>query len=211
VKRQIQLVLAALSVLLLLQPAPTRAQTSDIVERVLARYAEMETMQARFEQRMISNLFEDEEVITGSLYMRGAAYRILTGTRTIVTDGETSWIHDAVENQVLVDYQIEDEFTFSVHQFLYAFDERFEVAGVVRTGNSWRVALSPRDPDDYFRSLELVVRDSDAIITEIQVDDANEVRLQIQLTDIRENPPLSDALFRFEIPPGVDVVDLRSD
>ncbi len=204
------LLLAAI-VLLLLHSVPQARAQSDIVSRVLDRYAELETLQARFEQTMTSDLFDEVERISGSLYMRGSAYRILTGTRTIVTDGETSWIHDALENQVLIDHQVEDEMSFSVHQFLYDFDERFEVTGTTKVGNSWRISLSPRDPDDYFRDLELVVQDADAMITEIRVEDINEVRIQISLSAIAKNPSLDDDLFRFQMPAGVEVVDLRSD
>lgn len=198
-------------VLLLLHSVPQARAQSDIVARVLAQYAELETLQARFEQTMTSDLFDEVERVSGSLYMRGHAYRILTGTRTIVTDGETSWIHDALENQVLIDHQVEDEMSFSVHQFLYGFDERFEVTGSTKLGNSWRIALKPRDPDDYFRDLELVVQDEDAMITEIRVEDINEVRIQISLSTITKNPSLDGELFRFEMPAGVEVVDLRSD
>jgi outer membrane lipoprotein carrier protein len=213
-KPDFRLLLAGI-VLLLLHSVPqaqaqSQAQT-DIVARVLERYAGLETLQARFEQTMTSDLFDDVERVSGSLYMRGPAYRILTGTRTIVTDGETSWIHDALENQVLIDYQVEDEMSFSVHQFLYSFDERFDVSGTTKVGNSWRIALSPRDPDDYFRDLELVVQDADAMITEIRVEDINEVSIRISLSAITKNPKLDDDLFRFEMPAGVEVVDLRSD
>lgn len=203
--------LLTLTVCVLLQSVAPASAQPDIVARVLDHYASLETLQARFHQTMTSELFDEPEQITGSLFMRGRAYRILTGARTIVTDGETSWIYDPVENQVLIDNQMEDEMSFSVHQFLYAFDERFEVAGTVRTGNSWQIALSPRDPDDYFRHLELVVRDADALITEIRVDDINEVSIRIRLSEITENPSLDASLFRFDTPDGTEVVDLRSD
>ncbi len=198
-------------VLLLLHPVPQANAQSDIVSRVLERYAELETLQARFEQTMTSDLFDDVERVSGSLYMRGQAYRILTGTRTIVTDGETSWIHDALETQVLIDHQVEDEMSCSVHQFLDGFNERFDVRGTTRVDDSWRIALSPRDPDDYFRDLELVVQDADAMITAIRVEDINEVRIQISLSAITKNPSLADDLFRFEMPAGVEIVDLRLD
>lgn len=188
---------------------PVQAQTG-IVDRVLNRYAGMETMQARFRQVMTSQVFDEPQTVSGSLYLKGAAYRILTGSRTIVTDGLSTWIFDPGENQVLIDDYLEDESTLSVHQILYRFNERFQVAGAVRTGESWRVALSPRDPDDYFRSVEFIVRDSDALITQIEVEDANDVHLSITLTDVRQNPPLDDALFRFDAPEGVEVVDLRA-
>ena len=190
---------------------PDAAAQTGIVERVLEHYSGLETLQARFRQTMTSAIFEDEsETVTGALYLKGKAYRVTTGTRTIVTDGTTSWIHDPVENQVLIDNQLEDEFSFSVHQFLYAFDERFSVEGVSRSGDNWLVSLSPLDPLDYFQRVELTVREADALITRIEIDDANEVHLLIELSDIRENPALDPALFGFEIPEGADVVDLRA-
>ncbi len=210
-KRHILIANALLVVAFLVQtPSPARAQ-SDIVDRVLEKYTQVVTLQARFQQTMTSDLFQEAESVTGVISMRGESYRIMVGYRTIVTDGTTSWIYNAIENQVLIDDYYEDESTFSVHEFLYRFDDRFSIENTVRTGAIWRIALRPKDPDDYFRAVELIVRDSDAVITGIEVDDANEVHLSIQLDDILENPVLEDGIFEFLIPEGADVVDLRAD
>ena len=209
VKRSVSTLFTAVAVLMTLHLVPQASAQTDIVDRVLDRYSSLETLQARFTQTMTSDIFDEDERIRGSIFMRGEAYRILTGTRTIVTDGTTSWIFDAFEKQVLIDNQIEDESTFSVHEFLYAFDERFSVEGSQRSGDLWRIALTPIDPDDYFQHLELLVRDSDAIIVGLDVDDANEVHLEIRLSEISENPDIEDRMFSFDIPDGADVVDLR--
>jgi outer membrane lipoprotein carrier protein len=190
--------------------APADAQPA-IVTRVLDKYASLVTLQARFQQTMTSDLFDEAESVSGVISMRGAAYRILAGSRTIVTDGETSWIYNAIENQVLIDDYYQDESTFSIHEFLYGFENRFTVQGTGRIGENWRIALSPKDPDDYFQQVELIVRESDAIITRIEIDDANEVHLSIALREIIENPELADDIFSFEVPDQADVVDLRAD
>ena len=122
----------------LVHPAAPIAAQPTIVSQVLDKYASLETLQARFQQTMTSDLFDEEETVTGLISMEGPAYRILAGSRTIVTDGETSWIYDAIENQVLIDYYYEDESTFSVHEFLFRFDERFSVQSAVRNGREWR-------------------------------------------------------------------------
>jgi outer membrane lipoprotein carrier protein len=191
--------------------AQSTGQSEAIVTRVLERYRAMDTLQARFRQIMSSELFEEDEQILGSMYMRGPSYRILAGNRTMVTDGSTSWIYDAAERQVLIDHYLEDETTLSVHQILSRFDERFRVEGTSRQAGKWRIALSPLDPDDYFQSVELVVRDSDATVTEIELDDANDVHLKIILSQIRANPQLDADLFEFQIPEGVEIIDLRSE
>lgn len=183
----------------------------DVLERLKARYEAVPGLVARFEQR--TTILDDSEVMTGSIYLRGDSYRLETGTRTIVTDGQTVWVYDPSESQVVVSDYVEDETTFSITGLLSRFDERWRVAGAMAGFESGErtqvVTLDPKDPDDYFTRVVIVVRDGDDMVRRIDVTDASDVTMTFVLSDVQERP-LDDDMFRFDAPDGIDVVDLRS-
>jgi outer membrane lipoprotein-sorting protein len=65
--------------------------------------------------------------------------------------------------------------------------------------------LTPRKPEP---EIERVFVDLDAAdrVRGIQVEDAQGDRSRFEFDDIRENVDLPDRLFRFQVPPGVEVI-----
>lgn len=204
----------ALALVLCLPVVPTDAVAQDgeaLLARLRDRFESIRTLRASFGQRSTSPLFEGStEALEGTLYVQGEAYRLESGGRTLVNDGRTLWIYDAAERQVIVSDYEEDAYTFSITGFLYRFDERYRFDTVERRGDRWVIHLLPRDPDDFFRSVAVTMRDTDALVTEVRVTDANDVTMVFTLADLVENPELPDGVFRFDPPEGVEIVDLRN-
>jgi chaperone LolA len=197
--------------LLTVAPVASAQDGEALLARLRSRFESVRTFQAQFSQRTLSPIFEDgQDTILGTLYVRGEAYRLESGTRTLVNDGTTLWIYDAAESQVLVSDNVEDEYTFSITGFLYRFDERWTFDSVEKADGAWVLHLSPKNPDDFFRSVAVTMTDSDGTVTRVRVVDANDVTMIFTLDDLVENPPLADTVFRFDAPDGVEVVDLRS-
>lgn len=198
--------------LLLLLSVPTAsAQDGEaLLGRLRARFESVHAFRAEFSQRTFSPIFGDgEDTIRGTLFVRGDSYRLESGTRTLVNDSTTLWIYDAAEQQVLISDYVEDEYTFSITGFLYRFDERWKFDTVERADDGFLLHLLPRNPDDFFRSVSVTMRDSDSMVTRVEVIDANEVTMIFTLDHLVENPPLDNSVFRFDAPDGVEVVDLR--
>lgn len=192
-------------------PSVSAQDGEALLGRLRARFEAVRTFRAEFSQRTYSPIFGDgEEVIRGTLFVRGESYRLESGTRTLVNDSKTLWVYDAAEQQVLVSDYVEDEYTFSITGFLYRFDERWRFDTVERVDEGWLLHLLPRDSGDFFRSVAVTMRASDSMVIRVRVVDANEVTMVFTLDDLVENPPLDDSVFRFDAPDGVEVVDLRS-
>ncbi len=176
------------------------------LDRVRERYERSAGLEARFEQA------DEEGGLRGTLWLQGERYRLETGTRTVVTDGKTVWVHDRNENRVVVSDLVEDETTFSIPGFLYRFDERWRVSGAVSAVEEGQrvqiVTLIPVDPDDWFTGVTVAVRERDWTVLRIAVTDAAESTMSFRLRNVVERS-LDDSRFRLEIPRGVEVVDLR--
>lgn len=198
------------SVLCGARAVPVRGQES-VIDRVRARYEASSGIEARFEQ--VTTLFDESDRLTGRIWLQGEKYRLETGSRTVVADGETVWVFDRAENQVIVSDFVEDETTFSITGFLYRFDERWRVTGeAASTQGAERVRIAtvvPIDPDDWFSRVIVTVRERDAMVTRLEVVDASDVTMIFDLRDVVERP-LEPGLFRFSPEAGVEVVDLRS-
>ncbi len=204
-----------LAVLFLVQP-PARAQSGqEVLDRIKARYESIDALQASFRQTITSAYDDAGETYEGTLVLQGDRYRVETGAQTIVTDGTVTYIWNAPENQLLINDYVEDETTFSLNDFLFHFDDVYEIAStgkaLIGGKDHHMLRLRPRNPDAYFREITLLMDDRDSLITRLEVVDMNEVKMVFQLNDITLNPPLGADTFTFSPPEGAEVVDLRTE
>jgi outer membrane lipoprotein carrier protein len=74
------------------------------------------------------------------------------------------------------------------------------------TPGTWSLRLTPRRSEAEYDSLTLVVDRGTFRLRRLVTADAQGGRSTFTFSDVRENVGLSDAMFRFTIPRGVDVV-----
>ena len=195
--------------------APVHAQQSENpLQRLQEKYQAIEALQAEFSQTMSSPYSDTENKFTGQVVLKDDQYRVETGTQTLVTNGETTWIYSPGENQVLINDYKEDETTFSLNDFLFNYHDRYDVTGteaVQLDGEKhFRIHMKPKRQSDFFREMTLWMRDRDAMVTRLEVIDRNDTRMTYTLTDIELNPKVSDQTFSFTPPQEAEIVDLRS-
>lgn len=214
--RRISLLAAVLALSVLFAGQPARAQDSAeaVFKRLLDKYNSISALSAEFSQTMESAFADGAETFNGRLVLQGEKYRVETDNETLVVDGEALYVYRPAEKQVLINDLIEDEYSFSPTDFLTNYDDRFEVAGVATEqveGLKYHVLrLRPKNRDAFYREATLWMRDRDALVTRLDVTDANETRMTFVLKNIDLNPRLDAGTFRFQTPAGVEVVDLRS-
>ncbi|MDA0378229.1 MAG: outer membrane lipoprotein carrier protein LolA [Bacteroidetes bacterium] len=210
-----------LTVLLgLLLGAPEHVSAQDRSDRGAAlaatlstRYSAIHGMRMRFVQTASSAFMDEDERFSGQLSFTDTAYRVMTSNQTIVTDGVTTWIHNRSEGQVIINDFVEDETSFSLTSFLRSFSDDYlttwEGKDTLSGAPHDRLRLLPRDDFASFRQVDLWIRASDGLVTRLVAVDLNDVRMEFDLSDLEVNPVFPPDLFRFDIPAGVDVVDLR--
>jgi|SRR5690606_21758545 outer membrane lipoprotein carrier protein len=191
------------------------AQSADqIIKRIQDKYQAIDALKAEFTQTMTTPYSEGSETFSGTVVLQGDRYRVETGNQTLVTDGKVTWIYNPADNQVLINDVVEDETSFSFNDFLFSFDENYTATSVkselIGGVKHFRVDLKPRDDDSFFREATLWLRDSDDVVTRLQVLDVNDTQMTFELTNIELNPKLDASTFTFQPPRSAEVVDLRS-
>jgi chaperone LolA len=184
----------------------------DALARLQARYEATRTLRAGFQQTV------ESPTLAGTLESRGTvAFEKPNRMRwdyetpdkqTIVGDGETLWIYQPADRQVIKAplgeaFQATTPITFLAG--LGRIERDFEASLEKEEAEHWVLRLVPRK-DRGIGTLVLVVRKADASVEEARVTDPLGTATRLRLTDERRNVALDPALFRFVPPPGVDVV-----
>lgn len=195
---------------------PARAAGADALKQVLQRlqerYEETRTLTADFEQVI------ESPTLAGTLESKGTLafekpnrmrwdYRA-PDEQTIVGDGETLWIYQPAEKQVIrapfgEAFQARTPVSFLAG--LGRLERDFEATLESDEAERWVLHLVPRQ-DKGIGTLTLVVHKPDGAISEARVRDPLGTTTRIRLSAERRNMALDAGLFRFTPPAGVDVV-----
>jgi len=204
------LVALALALPALLGPPPAAAGA---LARLEAFLAEVHALRARFEQEVL-----DERGVSAQR-SRGTVAVLRPGRfrwdyrepyrQLIVADGERLWIYDEDLAQVTVRPQAE-ALTRTPLQILTTRAggalEGFQVRELgLREGLEW-VELRPADTAGQPDFERILVGFDGPRLARMELVDAFGQTVRLRFEAVERNPELDPALFRFEPPPGVDVV-----
>ena len=200
--------LLALSTLVLWSGQALAQESPEAVaKRLQQRYGTAETLQADFVQSI------GTQRVSGSLSVRGDAFRLDLGSQQLVTDGATLWSYSKDDAQVVIQAYDPAQVGFSVGQLFTDYLDVFRVTGATSAeigGVAHEVlTLRPREAGSSVRDATLYVRAADGIPTRVRVHDANGATLAFDLSNVRLNRALPASTFRFTAPRGTEVVDLR--
>lgn len=194
--------------------APARAADAlhDALDRLQARYESTRTLTADFRQTV------ESPTLAGPLESRGkVAFEKPNRMRwdyaapdeqLIVGDGETLWIYQPAEKQVIKAPLGEAFHATTPVTFLAGLgriDRDFEPSLEREDGERWVLKLVPRK-DQGIGTLGLVVRKRDASIEEARITDPVGTTTRIAFSNERRNGDVDATLFKFSPPAGVDVV-----
>ena len=188
-------------------------KADDIIKKMQKKYKELKSLQADFEREVVWELAGETHKIKGSLYLTADdKYRVETEEQLVVTDGKTVWTFSHLQNYVLVDFLDKDKGGQLPKDILLQYSNLYdsEYLGEEKMdGNKVHVLkLKPRDEEELIVSMKVWV-DADKLFTrKIEQIDINENINRYVVSNFRENVELSEALFRFEVPKGVEVVDM---
>lgn len=198
-------------VLLQLMAAATPADDAAGVERLRNYLANVQSMEGRFRQQVIDERGQVLEDASGRVIMqRPGRFRWDYQTpfeRVIVADGERVWLYEADLDQVTIrrlDSGIGDT-PAALLTGKVSVLERFQVEKSWTEGGLTLVHLLPRSAEADFAGVTLGFSGSE--LRRLLLDDRLGQRTRIDLSEIRTNPKLAPDVFRFEPPPGADVID----
>jgi outer membrane lipoprotein carrier protein len=185
------------------QSGPARAQLEQFSDG-------LESLHARFEQKVISSNGSVEDGSSGEVWLsRPGLFRWQYGgdfPELVVADGSKIWIYDEMLEQVTV----KDQSRATVNSPLTLLtdpgqlDEQFEVRELGEDEEVYLLELRARSVDTEFDRILLGLRDDTLLL--MVMEDAFGLRTEVRFNQIRRNPDLGPELFTFQPPDSADVI-----
>lgn len=181
------------------------------VESLVAWLNELESFAAAFEQERYDEYGELLETSRGEAWVRRPGRFRWTYTepyeQAIVSDGATLWIYDADLEQVTVNAIAEATAGSPAELLVHGADvrTRYDIEPLPDAdGLAW-FALAPKGDARDFRRIELGF--ADEAVRAMRLTDNLGQRTVLRFSGVRRDASFDDALFAFEPPPGIDVIE----
>ena len=192
-------------------PVGAARAADDSLERVEAYLGSLKTLSAEFAQVVRNRDGDIVERASGTLSLsRPNRFRWdyrEPYQQTIVADGSRLWLYDSDLEQVTV--RTLESGLGSTPAMLLSGDGRvrdaFDGLVVERKGDWTWSRLRPKQGGSDFEQVSLAF-DARGELAGMELRDKLGQATLIEFGEVRRNRPLSDELFRFEPPPGADVI-----
>ncbi len=186
----------------------------NILKKVQKKYETIKDVTINFSQNMVFAVSKMEQNFNGILKMKkGNKYRIELEHQTIVTDGASVWSYYHSNNQVIIDKYKEDPKSFSPDKILINVPQNYK-AYMIGYENfldkkSAVIKLTPKDKKSLTKSLKVWIDMNEYLMRRIEIVDISDNISTYTINSIKLNLGIPDNIFKFEIPKGVETVDLR--
>ena len=187
----------------------------DIIEEIQERYEDLQNLSAEFVQSEHFKLTGSKNETRGKIYVKnGVKYRLETEDRTIVTDGESVWTYSIFNNQVLIDRAKKNDGSLLPRDLLFKYPREYYASlldeVVYNDNDHYIVKLDPKEETHgYVKTMKIWVNCDSYLISKIEYTDFNDNTSTFAIQKIDIEKILPDSFFNFQIPEGVEVVDLR--
>ena len=193
----------------------------EVIHRLQDRFGDLESITASFEKRHYWKLVGQTQEINGRLYVeKQHRFRLETPIQTVVTDGKTAWNYAPDNGQVIITSYEAAQSDRSYEKLLFdlillgGYTERFNPHYIREERISRKrchlVELVAKEEEAYISHIRIWVDRSLWLVRKVEYRNINDDITSHTLTDLKTNEDLDVDLFTFEVPKGVEVVDLRS-
>lgn len=186
----------------------------DLVSRLQKKYDDMNDLSVEFVQTVHFAVTQSEQTFHGKLFMKkGNKYRVDLDQETIVTDGVSLWNFNKTTNQVFIDKYHESPKSFSPQRVLSNLPGNYNATdlGKEKMGETEVsiVKLMPKSASSNVKWIKAWIDPDNLEMRRIDLLDISENLWSYTVSDTRINTNIADSRFRFEVPPGVEVIDMR--
>ena len=192
--------------------APSEA-TATIVARLQARYDETEGFRADFVQEVTSATLGQTLSSRGQVFFKKPGrmrWEFAEPRQLLVADGSALWLYQPAERQVVktpFQYAFSSQTPLSFLTGVGRLEEDFSVLPQGETDRVHRLRLRPKQAAEAIGRLDIEVSKATFDILQAVVTDPLGNTTRVAFTNIDRKTALGDDLFRFELPPGIDLVE----
>jgi chaperone LolA len=193
----------------------SRAENAQaVLEKVKKKYDSIVDAELKFSQHVKFEMSKTEQNVSGTLFIKKEnKYRVELEGATIVTDGKTVWSHTKSSQQVLINNFTMDENAMTPEKILGAApkDYNASLVGEEKIGktNTQVLKLAPKDEASMIETMKLWVDEATWLIKKVEILDVGGKQTVYVVNDVKINTGIPDSRFTYQIPNGVETVDLR--
>ena len=185
-----------------------------ILLKLQKKYESIRDASVTFTQIVRFGVTNAEQSFTGKLLMKKEKkYRLELEQQTIVTDGKSVWSFSKLNNQILIDKYKEDPRSFTPDRVLVNVPNEYNSVMMgsekLKDRETTIVKLIPKNTASNIKWMKVWVDTDDWLMKKIQVFDISDNLMTYFVEDLKLNSGLADSTFQFDIPPDVEVIDLR--
>ena len=194
---------------------PARAiESKEVVERAQQRYQDARDFSMEFTRTLHWKLTAVTDTVRGKVYFqRRDAFRFEVPEQVYTTDGKLVCNYSSVTNQTILEQFDPEDDSFAPRRLLVNIpkDSRSVLLGEepVDGAACYKLRLTPLADDPLMREATIWVDRKEWMMRRLEYVDLNGNVIGYALRQFQRNTNLPARLFKFEPPPGSEVVDLR--
>ncbi len=193
-------------------PNETSAQET-IVARLQARYDETDGFRADFVQEITSATLGQTLRSRGQVFFKKPGrmrWEFTEPQQLLIADGSALWLYQPAERQVVktpFQHAFSSQTPVSFLTGVGRLEEDFSVLPQGETSSVYQLRLTPKQAAEAIGLLDIEVSKETFDILQALVTDPLGNTTRVSFTNIERETALGDDLFRFELPPGIDLVE----
>jgi outer membrane lipoprotein carrier protein len=189
------------------------AAVDDVVKRLQARYDATTGFRAEFTQEVESATLGQKVESRGTVFFKKPGrmrWEFSEPPQTLVSDGTFFWFYQPAQKQVLKTPFQQAFRSTTPASFLAGvgrLEQDFRIALIGESDAVYQLRLTPRQDAEAIGLLDLTVSATTFDILQATITDPLGNVTRLRFAHIDHTVPLDDTLFRFTLPPGVDVIE----
>jgi len=184
-----------------------------LIKKIQNKYNSMQTVSIRFTQQVQFGVTKSEQTFKGKFLMKkGNKYLIELEHQKIVTDGNSVWSINDLNQQVIIDKYRDDPNSFSPDKVLVSIPQNYSASLLAKEKIDERdmsvVKLIPKDKKINYKWLKVWIGD-DLIMKKVQLLDVSENLTTYFVDEIKINQEIPDSQFQYKPESNLEIIDLR--
>lgn len=188
----------------------SQERANEILDKVSQKTASYSTIEAHFINTIINEKAGINESQKGVLYLQGNLYRLELEEQTIISDGESNWIHLIDEEEVQITEVDDEDESMSPSKMFTIYQEGYKKQFVSETNSNYIIDLIPKESGSFIK-IELRINKKEMRIAGFTLFDKNGGSYAYDVKLFKENQIFEKGFFQFNTSahPNVDLIDLR--